>query len=97
MRPAKIPIRLRIRIVGCQGCKVSSCGQRRLIGLRRSAEWLESSLDAHDRRYDFSRYDSNDIQCCLFSINTILEGAYFAVKLKGSHKNCFPCEKKKKS
>ena len=41
-----------------QGCKVSSCRQRRLIRLCGCAGWFESSLGAHVRRYVFSRCGS---------------------------------------
>ena len=33
---------------------VSACGQRKLIWLRRCADWVESSLGAHAKRYVFS-------------------------------------------
>ena len=49
MHPVKIQISLYIftkHILDSQGCKVSSCGQQRLIRLCRSADWSVSSLGA---------------------------------------------------
>ena len=39
------------RILDNQGCKVSSCGKRSLIKVRVYADWFESLLAAHVRRY----------------------------------------------
>ena len=44
-----------VRILDRQGCKVYSCEQRRLIRLCGCADWFESSLGEHVRRYVFSR------------------------------------------
>ena len=52
------------RILDNKGCKVSSCGQRRLIRLRGCAVWSESSLGAHVRRYVFSRCGSFSPRVC---------------------------------
>ena len=45
-----------------QGCKISSCGQLRLIRLRGCAGWFESSFGAHVRRYVFSCCGSSGLQ-----------------------------------
>ena len=43
------------RILGSQGCKVSSYGQRRLIRLLECADWFKFPCSAHSKRYIFSR------------------------------------------
>ena len=54
------------RILDSQGCKVSSCGQRRLVRLRgaQNYDFHESSSGAHVRSYVFSRRGSLDTVEC---------------------------------
>ena len=59
------------RILDSQWFKVSSCGQRRLIRLRRCAGWFDSSLSAHARRYVSSHSGSNNIYIIVWLIMVI--------------------------
>ena len=96
VRPAKIEISLLVRAVWWviraltgrifykQGSKVSSCGQRRLWSLRRTASWFEPSSGAHISEDTFSHALAHICFCVsCFNIYTI----FLEVRIQKKEKN----------